>query len=54
MTRAAAIRPKYALGEKVALTQHILNQVLGSMQQMATDYVRNLTEKARKAGRLKE
>jgi hypothetical protein len=52
--RLKLLEKKYALGEKVILDPHVLNQVLWSMQLMVGDYVRNLTEMARKAGSLKE
>ena len=45
---------KYVLGKTVILTPHTLQQVLWSMQMMADDYIRALTERARQDGRLKE
>jgi hypothetical protein len=44
----------FAVGTKVILTPHTLNQVLWSMQLMAQDYINALTERARKEGILKE
>ncbi len=52
--RLKMLEKHYSLGEKLVLDPHTLNQVLFSMQLMAGDYIRNLTELARKDGSLKE